>query len=481
MIIKEITRFALQQLEWLILVYFLFVNTFYLAMVVSSSREMIKHQRLIRGEVRWRVLSSNVAPRISVLAPAYNEESTIGESVRSLLALNYPNLELILVNDGSTDGTLSVLKERFDLAQIHPIYQRKIETKPVQALYVSRQYPNLVIVDKRNGGKADALNAALNLSTGKLVCVIDSDTLIEPDALQRMVRPFLIGDDVLAAGGTIRVANGSRVERGRVVECQVPRNAIAGFQVVEYLRSFLFGRLGWNHLGGNLIISGAFGLFRRDAVVAIGGYAHRTVGEDMEIVARLRRRGYETKTSHQVAFIPDPVAWTEVPESCRVLQRQRDRWHRGLAEVLWRHRILMFNPRYGALGLFVFPAFVFIELLSPVVEAMGLIGLVLGLVIHAVDVPFAICFFLFAYGYGVLLSVFVLIMEEWSYHRYERLRDRLMLLVWIMLESVGYRQLTVLWRLQGLIGFFMGRSTWGKMERKGFQPKVAVNDATAPS
>jgi cellulose synthase/poly-beta-1,6-N-acetylglucosamine synthase-like glycosyltransferase len=481
LIFIDIARFVLQQMEWLILAYFLFVNTFYLVMVVSASREMLKHRRLVRGEVRWRVLSSNVAPRISVLAPAYNEETTIGESVRSLLALNYPNLELILVNDGSTDRTLTVLKERFDLAQIHPIYQRKIETKPVEALYVSRQYPNLVIVDKRNGGKADALNAALNLSTGKLVCVIDSDTLIEPDALQRMVRPFLIGDDVLAAGGTIRVANGSRVERGRVVECRVPRNAIAGFQVIEYLRSFLFGRLGWNHLGGNLIISGAFGLFRRDAVIAIGGYAHRTVGEDMEIVARLRRRGYETKSSHRIAFIPDPVAWTEVPESCRVLQRQRDRWHRGLAEVLWRHRSMMFNPRYGALGLFVFPAFVFIELLSPVVEALGLLGLAVGLIIHAVDVPFALCFFVFAYGYGVLLSVFVLIMEEWSYHRYEHLGDRLVLLGWILLESVGYRQLTVLWRLQGLIGFLRGRTSWGKMERKGFQSPMPVSETPTAS
>ncbi len=474
MILLGIVRYALHELEWLILGYFLVVNSFYLVMAVSASWEMLKHQRLVRGEVRWRVLSSNVAPRISVLAPAYNEESTIGESVRSLLALNYPNLELILVNDGSTDGTLSVLKERFDLVEIHPIYQRTLETKLVNSLYVSRQYPNLIIVDKRNGGKADALNAALNLSAGKLVCVIDSDTLIEPDALQRMVRPFLIGDDVLAAGGTIRVANGSRVQRGRVIECRVPGNPIAGFQVVEYLRSFLFGRLGWNLLGGNLIISGAFGLFRRDAVLAIGGYAHRTVGEDLEIVARLRRRGYETKSSQRVAFIPDPVAWTEVPESLRVLSRQRDRWHRGLAEVLWRHRSMMFNPRYGAVGLFVFPTFVFVELLSPVIEAVGLLGLVAGLIIHAVDTPFALCFFLFAYGYGVLLSVFVLVMEEWSYHRYERLRDRLLLLVWILLENAGYRQLTVLWRLQGLIGFLRGRTTWGTMERKGFQQETLV-------
>ena len=207
------------------------------------------------------------------------------------------------------------------------------------------------------------------------------------------------------------------------------------------------------------------------AVLAIGGYAHRTVGEDLEIVARLRRRGYETKSSHRVAFIPDPVAWTEVPESLRVLSRQRDRWHRGLAEVLWRHRSMMFNPRYGAVGLFVFPTFVFVELLSPVVEAFGLLGLLAGLIIHAVDVPFALCFFLFAYGYGVLLSVFVLVMEEWSYHRYERLRDRLLLLVWILLENAGYRQLTVFWRLQGLIGFLRGVDLGAKLNEKASNKK----------
>ncbi len=369
--------------------------------------------------------------------------------MRALLMLDYPNLEVILVNDGSKDETMEVLKQSFELTPIYPIYQRKIETQPVIGLYVSRRYPHLVVVDKKNGGKADALNAALNLSTGKLVCVIDSDTLIEPDALQRMVRPFLLGEKVLAAGGTIRVANGSNVERGRISSCHVPRTALAGFQTVEYLRSFLFGRLGWNRLRGNLIISGAFGLFWRDAVIAIGGYAHDTVGEDMEIVARLRCHGYDSKGPTQIAFIPDPVAWTEVPESCRILGRQRDRWHRGLAEVLWRHRDLMLNRRYGALGLVVFPAFVTIELLAPLIEALGLLGTIAGLAVGAVDVPFALCFFLFAYGYGVLLSMFALVMEEWSYHRYDDIRDRVVLVGWTLLENFGYRQLTVVWRLRG--------------------------------
>lgn len=272
------------------------------------------------------------------------------------------------------------------------------------------------------------------MATGDLVCAMDADSLIEPDALLRMVRPFLMADEVLAVGGTIRIANGSQVHGGRVVATCMPLQVLAGFQVVEYLRAFLFGRLGWNRLGGNLIISGAFGLFRREAMIAAGGYTHDTVGEDMELVLRLRRQGYEERGPQRVAFIPDPVAWTGAPESLRVLGRQRDRWHRGLADVMWRHSKLLFNSRYGAMGLVVYPYFFFVELLAPVVEAVGLLGLIAALIIGALNVPFAILFFLVAYGYGLVLSAVSLVLEELNFHRYEGLKDRLLLLLWTLLE-----------------------------------------------
>jgi cellulose synthase/poly-beta-1,6-N-acetylglucosamine synthase-like glycosyltransferase len=345
-----IYQLVLVRLNWVVLTYFLLVNTFYLALLISAAWGLRQHFLNARGETRWRVLGSRVAPRISVLAPAHNEAATIGESVRSLLTLYYPNLELVLVNDGSIDETLDVLTKEFELVPIHPIYRQEVRTKPVRSVYLSRSHPHLVVVNKENGGKADALNAGLNFATGKLVCAIDADSLIEADALQRMIRPFLSDDDVLAAGGTIRIANGSLVQGGRVVEAHVPRRPLPGFQTVEYLRAYLFGRLGWNRLGGNLIISGAFGLFRREAVIAIGGYDKGTVGEDMEIVVRLRRYACEHHLPDRVTFVPDPVAWTEAPESLQGLARQRDRWHRGLAEVLWRHRRLLFNPRYRTLG-----------------------------------------------------------------------------------------------------------------------------------
>jgi cellulose synthase/poly-beta-1,6-N-acetylglucosamine synthase-like glycosyltransferase len=258
------------------------------------------------------------------------------------------------------------------------------------------------------------------------------------------------------------------VRGGRVTLARTPRSALAGIQVVEYLRAFLFGRLGWNRLGGNLIISGAFGLFDRVQVLDVGGYAHDTVGEDMELVLRLRRHAMDTGESGRVEFIPDPVAWTEVPETFRGLGRQRDRWHRGLTDALWRNREVMGRPSYRGMGLVVYPYFVVVELLGPVVEFVGLVGLVAGLLIGAVSVPFAVLFFLAAYGYAVFLTMYTLLLEEISFHRYVGVREKVVLVTWGLLESIGYRQLTVLWRLRGLVKFLRKRTEWGVMERQGF-------------
>ena len=459
--------------QFAVLLYFLAVNGWYLVLLVSSLLELRHHMLLITDESRHLLLSSTLSPTISILAPAYNEEATIETSLRALLALQYPSLEIIVISDGSKDRTVQVLIEKFALVAVKTIYEQRIKTKPVRSLYRSSTYSSLVVVDKENGGKADALNVGLSFARGELVCAIDADTLIEADGLQRMVRPFLYATDVVATGGTIRVVNGSQVRHGRVAKTAVPTHMLAGMQVVEYLRAFLFGRLGWNRLGGNIIISGAFGLFQREAVVNAGGYLHDTVGEDMELVLRLKRLSYEQGGPGKIGFVPDPVAWTEVPESAAVLGRQRDRWHRGLADVLWRHRRMLFNPRYGVTGLFVFPYYAFLELLAPVVEAIGLIGLLFGLVFGVVDWKFAGLFYLTAYGLGTALTAFTLILEDISFHRYETFRDRVLLFWWALLENLGYRQLTVYWRLRGLWKYMRGRKDWGAMERKGFRPVTA--------
>lgn len=478
--ISALAREALVKGEIVALAYFFAINGWYLVLLLSSALEMRRHLLLITDESRHLLLSSTLSPTISILAPAYNEEASIEESLRALLALKYPRLEVIVISDGSKDQTVQVLIERFDLVPVKRIYQQSIKTKPVRGLYRSATYPALVVVDKENGGKADALNVGLSFARSELVCAMDADTLIEGDGLQRMVRPFLHYPDVVATGGTIRVVNGSEVRFGRIVKTRVPSQPLAGLQVVEYLRAFLFGRLGWNRLGGNLIISGAFGLFRRESVLAAGGYLHDTVGEDMELVLRLKRLSYERGGPGRIAFVPDPVAWTEVPESLKVLGRQRDRWHRGLADVLWRHRGMFLNPRYGITGVFVFPYYVFFELLAPVVEAAGLIAIALSLTFGAVDWTFALLFYLTAYGLGTALTAFTLVLEDVSFHRYETFRDRWLLFCWTLLENLGYRQLTVYWRLRGLWKFLRGRKEWGAMERKGFEKPLSAGRINQP-
>jgi cellulose synthase/poly-beta-1,6-N-acetylglucosamine synthase-like glycosyltransferase len=454
-------------INYIVLTYFVGLGLFYIALYCSAALEMRRYLREVRAERYTEILSSEVSPTISVLVPAHNEEASITESIRALLTVAYQQLEIVVVDDGSTDGTLSALTSNFELLPIHPIYDRLIETRSVQAIYRSQRFPNLIVVSKEKGGKADSLNAGLNISSSELVCSIDADTILDPDGLRRLVRPFIRSRDVVAAGATIRVANGCTVSQGRLASERGPHRALAGIQAVEYLRAFLFGRPGWNRLGGNILISGAFGLFRRQSLLETNGYA-MTVGEDMELVVRLRRHAHETGQMARVEFVPDPVAWTETPTSFRELGRQRERWQRGFSDALWRHRRMLMNPRYGVLGMVVFPAFVLFEWMAPIVEALGLCLVVLGLVVGELSAEFAVLFFGLACGLGILLSMLALMLEELSFRRYGRARDRALLVVWAVLENLGFRQLTVWWRLRGIFSYIRGKKSWGKMTRKGF-------------
>ena len=454
-----------------ILVYFLLLNSFYALLLVLAIPEIWEQTRLAEDEDLVRLLQTDAPPPISILVPAFNESATIEASLTAILTLDYRTYEVVLVNDGSKDETMQRLREAFDLYEVPRIHPETLSTQPIRGQYRSRTRPRLLVIDKENGGKADALNAAINAARWPLVIAVDADTLIEPDAMIRLTRPFLLGRNVAAVGGTVRVANGSVVKDGRVVDARVPHRFLPGVQVVEYLRAFLFGRLGWNRLGGNLLISGAFGLFRKDYLTAIGGYRVGSVVEDFDVVVRLHRHLQEQGIPYAVIYVPDPVAWTEVPETGRILGAQRERWHRGLLLTMWQYRRMLFNPRYGKIGMLAVPFFTLGEALAPLVEVTGYIVTIAGLVAGVIDLPFALLFVLVAWGYGLLLSLWAVVLEEVGFRRYDRWSDLLRLLLFATLENFGYRQRTVWWRLRAFWSALRaGRGQWGVMTRKGFAP-----------
>jgi len=467
-------------LEQLILLYFLFVNSFYAMVLLAAGAEMRNHRRSTFRLKPSRLLGAKIYPKISILSPAHNEEATIADSVRALLNHHYPEVEVVVVDDGSKDQTLQVLREQFDLFEVEPVYDQQLTSQPLLALYYSRQFPKLRVAAKKNGGKSDALNLGVQIASGELACVVDADTLLELDALQKLVRPFLARADVVAAGGSLRVVNGSRVERSRVVEVRTPRSPLAGFQTIEYIRAFFLGRLGLNRMGGNLIISGAFGLFRREAILQAGGYSTTTVGEDMELVVRARRLAMESGQPSWVEFVPDPVAWTEVPPNSTILNRQRDRWQRGLLDSLWRHRNLCLNPFYGLMGMLAYPYQLLVELISPLVEGLGLLMLVWMLLFGRVNMSFALGFWVAAYGYALVLSVLALLLEQRCFPEKRRPGEQAWLLLWTLGESLGYRQFVLFARLQGMVRWLLGKSDWGRMERVGFRPAKEVPCAEKP-
>ena len=456
-------------INYAILGYFLLLNGFYLLLYVVSFVTISDYaRREVYGGLP-ELFVSNYAPPVSVIVPAYNEEATIAASVRSFLALHYPLFEVVVVNDGSKDRTVEVLREEFDLSESDQPVRIQLKTQPLRTVYASSA-ERLILVDKENGGKADALNAGICAANYPLVCCIDADIILEEDALLRVARPMIESSRVVAVGGIVRVANGCEVESGRVIDIKTPHSPIANFQIVEYLRAFLAGRTGWSVLNALLIISGAFGMFRRRDFIEAGGYAHDTVGEDMEVVTRMHRNLKEKGEPYQISFVPDPVAWTEVPATMRVLRRQRDRWHRGLMDTLFRHRKMLLNPRYGTVGLLAMPYFFLFEFLGPVVELFGYLAVPLSLWLGYLDVEFAIAFFLAAVGLGALLSVAAIFLEELRLNRYPRWLDILKLSLYGILENFGYRQINTLWRAWAIVSFLRKNQSWGAMERRGFDP-----------
>ena len=494
-------EYVYRVLEYSFLFYFFLYNSINFCFIFLSFFE-VRRKVISRGfEDLDVVMMSPFTPPISLIVPAYNEESTIVESVNSMLNLKFPRVELVIVNDGSTDTTLDVLKTAFNLKRVDINYIETITTAPILGYYESRQdlpehVLRFVLVNKENGSKADALNAGINASLCPYFLSIDADSVIDELALLQAFRTLLNNEGIVAIGGQVAILNGSVIKKGKVVQPKLSNCWLVRFQIVEYLRSFTLGRTALSRLNSLFIISGVFGIFQKEFVKKIGGYLTKdltskiaseyagsmaeTVCEDMEIIVRMQRYIQDKKLNKRIAYVPHPLCWTEAPENLDSLSKQRNRWQRGFLETMVYHRKMLFNRDYGRIGFFAFPYFLCFELLGGPIEFFGYVTLPLLFLFHSLNYSYLIMFILVSIIYGVLISVSSIVVGAWpaktteadtskkSLIYFSNTREIFILLAFAVLENFGYRQLTLWWRIKGTVDFIRGKKRWEKFQRIGF-------------
>lgn len=420
-----------------------------------------------------KIMASPMAPSITIIAPAYNEGLTIVENIRSLLSLQYVNYEVMVVNDGSKDDTLEKMIAAYDLVKIDKKIDPNWQSKPIRGIYKSKQrsFSKLTVIDKENGGKSDALNTGMHLSENQYVGCIDVDCLLLPESLLHVVKSFYQRSQkrVIAVGGVIRVANSCKIAGGMLEEIRLPENWLAKFQLLEYTRSFLLGRMAWGRIDSLLIISGAFGFFDREIALAVGGYDTKTVGEDMEIVFKMRRYMHDREEPYTIEYIPDPLCWTEVPESLKILVNQRDRWSRGNLETLQKHKDMFFNPKYGKLGMISYPYWFFYEWLAPILEFFGFFSIILFYYLGILNTEFFVAITLAIFSYSVMFSFYAILWDVYSYNQYNKTKDILTLMIFAIMEPILFHPIVVFSAVRGNYKkLFKIKSGWGVITRKGF-------------
>jgi cellulose synthase/poly-beta-1,6-N-acetylglucosamine synthase-like glycosyltransferase len=450
-------------------IYYLLSNVIYLGLLIVSIVRNVRHRQRLGSFRLELVKSSPFTPPITLIVPAHNEERSIVCSVGALLGLDYPALEIVVVNDGSSDATMEKMKEAFGLQTARILYIPDIPAASVQAIYRSPREPRLLVLDKAAAGcKADAINAGINAANSPYVCVVDADSILEKESLIRiMAGVFSDPDKVMAVGGIVRVLNGSRVVDNQIEKVSLPKRSIEIMQVIEYLRAFLVGREGWATFNMLPIISGAFGIFRTDLVKQVGGFRTHAVGEDLDLVIRMHRRLREEHRPYHINFIPDPTCWTEVPTDWKSLARQRARWHKGLIDTLWPNRDMLFRAKYGRVGWLVLPYMWIFELLAPVIELLGYTTIILAALLGVLSKAFFLQFLLFGYAFATLISIGSVLLEEMTVRRYGDWDEVARLLVYCLFEHFPYRQMTMVWRLKGLWQYLRGDLQWGAMKRVG--------------
>lgn len=455
-------------IAWVVIIFGLIQTAVYLLQLVIAAYALSRRPPVARSSLLWHRYG-DIAPPISLIVPAYNEQMNIVESIHSILALEYPAYEVIVVNDGSKDETLQRLIDAFELVSFRRSFEETIKHEPIRGIYASPRSDRLFVVDKFNGGKADAQNAGINVCRAPIFCVIDGDSILEPDALLRAAQPFIEDPErVIAVGGTIRIANNSTIEGGRVKTVRLPTRILPLFQVVEYLRAFLMARLAWSHVNTLMLVSGAFGVFRRREAVAVGGFTKGSMGEDLDFVIKLHRYMLNKKQEYRIEFIPEPVCWTEAPETLAVLARQRSRWQRGALEVFFRYRGMLFNPRYGRVGFLGFGHMLIVDVLGPIMEVFGYILMPLFWSIGVLSTEHLLAYTALVFVYGVFVSVVSLILEELELKRFPRPRDLAILTLAAVAENFGYRQINNFWRIKGYWQYLRADNNWGEMTRTGF-------------
>jgi len=457
-----------------LVVYFFVGNGGYMLLMLLSVVSVWLHKRSRSYEGLQLLRQSPATPPVTIIMPACNEQKAIVNSVWAALKTDYPGLEVCVVDDGSEDETLERLSAAFSLAPVTLITRPRLATRRVRALFVSSDFPNLLVISKDHGGKPDALNAGLNVCRTPYFCTLDSDCILDRDALLRLMWPVVHSTaPVAASGGIVRVLNGCDRADGQVVKVEAPPGNLERFQVVEYLRSFLFGRTAWNLLGGTLIVSGAFALLHRATVLEVGGFLNDTVTEDMELVVRLRRWAAEQGRTLRTNFTSNPVCWVECPRERRMLARQRRRWQLGLCQTLWKYRSMVLNPAFGTLGLISLPFHVLVEACGAVVEPLGYAIIPLLVWVDPSRLRFLIPVLAFGMAWAGVLSIAAVVLEEMTYRHYRSPRSLAILLLYALIENIGYRQIVLLWRFQGVVRFLTGNHDWEKVVHDGLEEQEA--------
>ena len=459
-------RYFISFFNYFCMAFTILLSIIYIVQLIMSFVKVRKNDKARQSNDFGRYVESENLLPISLLIPAYNEEENIVSNIKSLLKIDYPLFEIVVVNDGSTDRTHDKIVDSFGLYKIESAVRTSIPTKDVRGVYYNIEYPNLIYVDKENGGKSDALNAGINISSYPLFACLDADSRIEPDALLKLSIEFLKNTDTIVAGGLVRIANGFKIRDGRVSGFSMPEKMVERFQIVEYYRSFLSGRVSWGATNSMLIVSGAFGVFKKQAVIEVGGYKTNTIGEDMEIVVRLHRYMRTHKRKYKIIFCEDSVCWTQGPMSVADIRSQRRRWQIGLFDTLISHKGLFLNPRYGMIGLMAIPYNWIFELFGAVVESLGYVIIPFSLLMGELNMFFFTMYFLLAVMLGVILSIGSLILEQYTRKSVMSAKQCLSLSLYAILENFGYRQLITVFRLEGILKYRRLRKTWGKIKRK---------------